>query len=612
MKPRVASFRNPKALLTLTLKLVFVALLVAPHLGRLTHPSLYGDDLIRLADLRNMPLGSVLFRPFNEHMAPAFELWTWAIWQVVGGGLRWAPSALTLASVLPFALLLGAVGVWLRQELRSRTAALLGVAVLGLSPLSVECVSWFSASSFSWAVLGIVIGLTLVGREQVSHVRIRAVGLSIVSLVAPWFSAIGVLAAPLISIRAAMYRTANVRDRAVLVFAPWVGLMGVLLVVVARRHDRVIGAGVQQAGDHVRGLLLASAAPMARLVPVSLAGVELDRWLPPALLAGLTVVIGLAILWRGRREPIVVAALCLIAGGYLLTYPFRNVHTERWLLAVERFHLVPLVGLAALFGWATRRWLARADADPIRSWGTAVLVGALLLAIHARRIERVDAIYRSPEQAATLAAIDHLAQFPASRSQLLRALDPVWSAWFQREFNGLWLLPPSNYRETRDDASVRREVLSFLSLSERRALWGGMDVTRFARRTDKPNGGVVGRRVSVRHARFEGDEADRPVYHMTGWPADVLFQFDPGSKPSVLVLDVGATRTPLEIGWRSRGQDWSNARSVRFQPSEAGEWHFELSRWPHWSGAEPGSVHEIRVRFVSTPLALSPPRLVVP
>jgi hypothetical protein len=59
----------------------FVGLCLGPHLDRLGHPSLFTDDVTRIRDLQTRPLGQLLFRPIQEHMAPLFELVSWATWQ---------------------------------------------------------------------------------------------------------------------------------------------------------------------------------------------------------------------------------------------------------------------------------------------------------------------------------------------------------------------------------------------------------------------------------------------------------------------------------------------------------------------------------------------------
>src|SRR4051794_21425430 len=89
---------------------VGVAMGLVPYLGRLKHPSLYTDDVVRIAQLQTTPLPRLLFLPFNEHMAPLFQGLSWLTWHLAGGRLAWAPLAFTLVSYVPFVLSLVLLG----------------------------------------------------------------------------------------------------------------------------------------------------------------------------------------------------------------------------------------------------------------------------------------------------------------------------------------------------------------------------------------------------------------------------------------------------------------------------------------------------------------------
>ena len=54
-------------------------------------PVSISDDVTRIEHLQTMPLGELLFRPFNEHVAPVFELVSWVTWQLAGRRLSHAP-----------------------------------------------------------------------------------------------------------------------------------------------------------------------------------------------------------------------------------------------------------------------------------------------------------------------------------------------------------------------------------------------------------------------------------------------------------------------------------------------------------------------------------------
>src|SRR5262245_45579404 len=71
---------NPRALLV-----VLALLATLPYASRLAHPSLYADDVVRVACQRTMPLSQRLSLPFNEHLAPMFELVTSVTWLIADG-----------------------------------------------------------------------------------------------------------------------------------------------------------------------------------------------------------------------------------------------------------------------------------------------------------------------------------------------------------------------------------------------------------------------------------------------------------------------------------------------------------------------------------------------
>src|SRR4051812_48240093 len=104
--------------------LVTLALCAVPYLSRLRWPSLYADDVDRIAQLQTGTLRGFLLAPFNEHLAPLFQTVSWLTWQLSGARLARAPIAFTLASSLPFLLTLALLGWVLRRETRSTAAAL--------------------------------------------------------------------------------------------------------------------------------------------------------------------------------------------------------------------------------------------------------------------------------------------------------------------------------------------------------------------------------------------------------------------------------------------------------------------------------------------------------
>ena len=137
----------------------WIALCVLPHIHRIKDASLFSDDVTRIAILQTTPFQARLFRPFNEHVAPVFEVVTTLAWDLAGRQLTHAPMAFTLASFVPFVLVLVALVVLVRRELESYTAAIAAALVFGISSVYAEAIYWYSASSFSWALLWTIVVL---------------------------------------------------------------------------------------------------------------------------------------------------------------------------------------------------------------------------------------------------------------------------------------------------------------------------------------------------------------------------------------------------------------------------------------------------------------------
>ena len=604
----------------------FVAILAIPHLPRIRHPSLYSDDVQRVVDLQTNPLHSLWFRPFNQHMAPFFETISWLAWRAAGRDLTRAPMAFTLASYVPFVLCLGLLARWLRRETGSTATALAATALFGLSPIYAETVFWYSASSFTWALFWTMVVLLSAG----STGRAARLGSLIGSLLAPASSAIGLLAGPLGTLRLMAGRRQLRRDW-LAIGLPAMGTLLYLASCSAFRYHRVIRSGIDPDTDFVGGILLALRAPTARLIPGTFGLADVDLWLPPGLNLALTGLGLIAIVAWGVRSPHrgpIAAALGLILGGYALTYPFRNQHGPHWLLQTGRFHLFPQLGLVALIALGGSRWLGCFDRQPRGGLVASTGLAALLLATQIGRFRDQERNYRFPEQPRTLATLERLGALCRSRNvtreQCIDALDPAWNHWFQPEYNGLWMVPAPARVSGRADPDVRKSLLEQLTAAERKAIWGGMDVSRHLSPVENlagvsPDGLAVGRLVETDHAHSDPSPLGARMrrYTMTGWPAYLEFELTPpdpskGVGPGVpryLGLPCGPSPEPLELWWAKRGERWSPSRCVRFRPDPRQpprEWALPLDRIPHWN---PDDAERIRVRFVAAPVAIGEPRL---
>jgi hypothetical protein len=607
----------------------FVAICLYPHIVRLARPSIFSDDVLRIEEVQTMRLGQLLSRPFNEHFAPLFDLVTWVTWQVAGRRLSRAPSAFTASSLIPFGFCLLALGMLVRRETGSPTAALAAVAILSLSPVHVEVAWWYSASSFAWALLGTLLAWCCVLRS----LRVggpattsRAIGWGIAAasfaVAAPAFSAIGLLAGPVASLRAVLDASRPRHRRTIAVgLIPLVGTVVYLMVASRVDYHRILAHSIDRNRDISTGLLCTLCAPIDVLVPGVLGVDNADRWLrggPAAILGGLFLLAILAWGLRGRGRPMSLGALALMLGGYAMTLPVRGAGGTHWLLEVQRYHLFPQLGFVLVLVEASRPWLARFDRRPLSALSIATVLAALLMTAHRPTLERRAWTYRFPDQAATMNALERLESLcrlhRIARGQAMAGLEPIETRWSPRAANALMMLGDPVSASGLPDDRVRPTLLSSLSPSEREALCGGMDASPYLERSAGPARAdvlAVGRLVDSSGISREGP-GDR---FLARGPAYLEFEMSDGARPVPLAdgrglsVPVAATGGRIEVWWAAEGSEWSRTRSVRWPPDCGGSdtpWLLRLERLPHWS---PSQAARIRIIVRSTDAAVEAPRL---
>ena len=577
------------------------AVALLPHVGRPRAPSIYADDAVRIAGSQTTRLGALLFRPFNEHVAPWFEVVGWAAWRLGGGRLEGAARAFTGMSLLPFVLSLAMVQILIRRETGSRNAGLAAVAMLGLSPVYVECAWWFSASSFTWALLFALTGLWCVGRGPSG-----GLGSFLSALLAPASSGIGLLAGPLAATRAIFGREdISIRRKLVAGLWPLAGTTVYLAGVAALGFGRVVAT--ESARRHPDlGVALAGVgrAPVDALIAGMLGLRDVDLWMPRGLDLALSAAGLLATLTAARRSPrrgLLLGGLLLIVAGYGLAYVPRATTGPHWLLKVQRYHLFPQLGLILVASPLLERLdRARVSSRLAALWPLGLAL--VLFALNRSEFQMWERSYRFPDQPRTLAALERVAEVARlegiTRGQALGALDPIRTRWFPIDMNPLAMLPPCADGSRVADDLVRDLLLAPLSTAEREALCGGMDASPYLS-SDTRAGSIAGRRVAA--FRVVGDDG---AYVVAEAPAYLEFAFEGVNfDPTALGL---ATDAPLEVWWADPSGRWSETRSVRWGPGP-GDRSVPLSRLPHWPPTPPPRV---RLLFREAgPVAVGPPRL---
>jgi hypothetical protein len=599
--PRRMNDRHGRILCVLLIVL-FGLVVLEPLRLRAKAPSIYADDVVRIAQVRTMPLREMVVRPFNEHLAPCFEVVTWTAWKSCGGRLTRAPLAFTLASLLPFALCEVALLLLVRRETGSWTASLVGVAIFGLSWLPIETAWWYSASSFAWSLLGVL-------AAWIAILRPGGVGviLSILAcLAAPAFSMIGILAGPIAAVRcgiAGLQRRAGPRAMA-RAFTPLIGTAGFLVFASLFGHRRILAGSVQRNFRLMEAVGPILRAPITVLMP-AVAGVKnLDGAIPHlasyAVCGALATVLAVLVFRRRLDAGLVLGGLSLVVCGYALTYGAR-AGTEN-LMNVQRYHLFPQAGLALIAAAVVARLAGRVDRRPAVALGVGVLVALVLLGTHRAEFKGRARFLRFTGQDATLAAMEHVESLcerrRISRDDALRALDPIRNRWFDFDLNALTMIAPNPPNPATEPAgTIRATIVRAISQKEREALWGGMDVTARMNREPEVGACVVLPRLEnayrLRQPPRPGETAALPDgLSYLEFSSDLDRR--PSDRPSTLHLDGLPTSGTVEIWWNGRAGRWSEGRSVRLDPSGSGGVSIPLASLPHW---DPTAVDRLRVRF---------------
>jgi hypothetical protein len=588
--------------------LILIVGCATPHLlMRLTRPSLYADDVVRIEAVRTVPSSTALARPFNEHLAPLFDLVTWASWRLCAGRLPLAPAVFTTASLMPAAFCAIALGCLIRRELGAAPPALAGIALFAASSVDLETFWWYSASSFSWALLGTILAWLGAARGG----RSGAIVAGLATAAAPAFSGIGLLAGPIAVGRALLGNVARSRTVAA---AAVLALLAYGALGLAVRHDHALTESLQRNMALADGLQCVARAPFVVLLPglLGLQRLGIDDVLPPGLdvLLFLAAVM-LVLAWARRhpQRPLILGGLLLIVGGYLLVYPFRVELSGGGpaLRRIQRYHLFPRVGLILLLVAALPGLRRLGDRPALARWAPPMLAVALQL-LHAPTMSVWSRFYAFPDQPATLAAIERLEvtcrRAGVTREQALRALDPIQTRWTALDgLNALRLLGPGAAEGRIPDERVRSTLLDRLCLADREAICGGMDATRYLRPAHEfPAEVAVGR--LTRSARGLGGRSPRFLV-----PAFQEYELvATASQPARAVLVPASRGGTLELWWADRRGPWSPRRSLRWTNTGDEEAvALPLEHLPHWEATRARRLRVVLRR--PGQVALGTPRL---
>jgi hypothetical protein len=592
--------------------LLFLACLAAPHRDRWRHPSLFADDVVRVGDLRHNSLRDLIFRPINEHVAPLTEVLSWACWRLAGGRLSAAPATFTTAALASLAVALAALGLLVRRETSSQAAACAAMAALGGSAVALETCWWYSACTFTWALVFTLGSISLAGHAA-REGRLRwGVAAALAAMAAPAYSGIGLLAGPAACLRWGLDAQGASWRRRAAALIPLVGTFGYLVLVRLAAPAALDMPGERWRASPGLAVLASADALVGVLIPELLTGKPMR---PPGWLAvGLAGGLGLGLAWRFRRHPqrgVLAAAALLIVGGYALPYLARvtpgNLDETR---LVQRYHLFPLAGLIVLAATLAAPALRRLDRRPGAAAGLGVALLVVLSFTQGTKRAEFGRFYRFPHQPATLAALERVDRLAArhglTTAQARAALGPLQPNWMPlKEFDITMLIGPATPSPRLGDVEARAVLLAALAPAEREALAEPIEATA-ARVPVAAFPTVVGLGRARAVPGLTVDPAGGAVrFH---GPRFLEFDVEPsaGAPPRALGLPAGVAG-PMELWWASADGRWSPARSVRWRAADATPTALPLDRLPLWP---PDGVRHVRVIVRHPgPAALEPPRL---
>ena len=463
--------------------------------------------------------------------------------------------------------------------------------------------------------------------------------ITIGATLAPAFTSLGVLAAPLAILRGLMEPGSSRLKRLFLVVAAMGGLAAYVGICKLAGTD-ILATARQNNGhktDALAGLAYSVSVPGRLLWPVT-AGVPAS-WAVKAVpawagwVAGLLALLGTITLavWRSaawnRRLMLIGAAM--IYFGYLLTYTARaglvrqGLWTEAQLLYVfaTRYHVLPVVGASAIIAALLASWplIQRCDRRHRRCFLVATVIGLVALLVERQEVASWAWMLRDHGQKETLELLHKVGRIARSerisREQLVRIVGPVFRTWNSSvdgpsafALTQLMTEAPEQVGRALTDETARACLKGRLTQEERLLLGSGTCVSLNPAR---PGPGAqtlaVAQRVKIRGAR----EQKPGEYRLRQWPAYIEFAFDSKLNGRYLVFPDLHADQDLVVLWCDDSGRWRPGQNVRWlrSPETGTPVVIDLERLIHWQG---GPLSRVRVRFTRTgQVALrEPPRLV--
>ncbi len=594
--PRSISIRS---LVAKSVPAIFVLVAMLPVLKRLRHPTLLGDDITRVVDLIKFPFLTHLLMPYGDHSAPLFQLVSSLTWEMSGHDLRLAPLAFCVASVTPWLLVLALLGLWLKRETGSSTAALTAVAIVAQSPLVLETVWWYSASSFSWAIAGIlaaVLGASELARRPRASLALIGIGCAL----GPAGTTLGILALPLAVLRAAIEPGASRRMKVSAFLAAAAGLTCHTLVGMMGTSDvAYVSVSGRFRLDPVGGLEHALTVPGRILwpsalgVPATWTAAPMSIWLRGGAGAlALAGILALAAWPRARWDRrLVLVGAAMIYTSYFLTFTSRmhmyklGYWTEAELVYkfAARYHVLPLIGLAATVAALLSSWPMIRRCDTRRGLpmlvGTAV--GLVMFAMQAHEATQWDWMLHQPDQRATFEAVHRVGVVARDegipRGQLLRIFDPAYRTWnasvqinrpYAFHIMSLAIQAPERVEHLIPDAEARRRLTTRLTAAERISL--GAASCPSGKLPDSPRDLqtlAVARRIEVSKA----SEVQPGRFRLMEAPSYIEYEFDPTTEAKFLSLPGLDADQDLVVAWQVPSSEWRQCQAFRLLRSHLGD-----------------------------------------